>query len=97
MNPRSLKNLLEKANFEFSDLGDGTAALISLDSGKIITLNELGTQVVESINKLDKSSYSEESLIEDLASELAGEYEKSIDEVTCDINNFISGLIKSLS
>ena len=68
---------------------DNTAVMLSIDSGKVITLNEIATSIVEFVTKDDgSSSVSTNKLIEYLLSQ----YEVDAELLTKDIKNFISVL-----
>lgn len=76
----------DQSKFELTKLEDGTAVLLSIESGKLVTLNEVATAIVGYIVTGDTAENLSRS---DLLNYLASQYEVDRAVLVKDVENFI--------
>ena len=94
MNPKELADALAGARHEFTDLGDGTGVLASLESGRMITLNELATSVVRTL--LGAAGADPRPALDALADDVARGRDVERSQVAADIDAFLATLAAAL-
>ena len=85
---------LKNDNYEFSDLGDGTAVLTSLSDSKIISLNSFGSSIIGTLMNTPADEHT--SALEALISQTAKQFDKEPESVRADVAGFLSGLRERL-
>lgn len=85
-------NQFKRQQYELTQMGDGTAVLLSIESGKIITLNEVATSIVDLMIN-DETENITESLLLD---RLMEEYDVPAEVLKKDLSEFIQKLASSL-
>ncbi len=96
MDSLDLKNKLQSAGYELTELGDGTAALISLDKGKIVTLNRVATIVVASLFDDQFESMDIQNFIDHQSESISDLFSESTGVVMDDVSKFVSDLINAV-
>lgn len=76
-------------HYELTKMGDGTSVVLSIDSGKVITLNEVATSIVDFITSEHDTGCVSTNLLLD---HLLREYEVEADVLALHIRNFITEL-----
>lgn len=90
----SLALALQSDRLSLSDLGDGTSVLTSLSDSKIISLNNLGTQIVTTL--MDNSDDDVEQRIASLSETVAEQHNIPVSQSRGDIDAFVKGLAEQL-
>lgn len=93
MDSLTLKDRLQSAGYEFTELGDGTAALISLDKGKIISLNRVATLVVTDLYDDNVRCMGIQDFIDEQSTNISSLFSNPTEVVANDVANFIAELI----
>lgn len=99
-----LIKLFEEKKYEYNDLKDGSGVIISIETGKIITLNGLGNQLIsELVSNSGKDNVQEgvnENLLaikERIATDESSKHSVPMDTVKSDIDSFLSKLAETIS
>lgn len=95
MNLHELGAALADPRNVFTDLGDGTGVLASIEGGRMITLNALATSVVNVL--LDANGTDPRTALDALAGQVAGEHDVERARVEADIDAFLATLSSALA
>lgn len=91
-----LKDHIQQKKYEYSDLNDGTGVIVSIETGKIVTLNGLGNLVISDlVNGSDDSEA--KSVVERIANTESIKHGVPVDTVVKDIDSFLTNLNESIS
>lgn len=91
---QDIANALRSERFAYSDLGDGTAVLTSLSDSRIISLNVLGNEIVQTLLSDDSRPFDDQ--IDELGKRIAQRYNIDDEQARADIESFAAGLSKQL-
>lgn len=94
MNAAQIAAALGTRRYDFTDLGDGTGVLASLETGKMVTLNELATSVVKVL--LEADGVDPHAALDELATAVADTHGIERERVATDISAFLDSLSEQI-
>ena len=90
---KTFKQRYESKKFELTKMDDGSAVLLSIESGKVITLNTVATNIVYFI--VNQSTI-DDTTRDKLLDHLLEQFEVQAVKLKEDIDNFISALNENI-
>ena len=90
-----LNQLFRDKKYEYNDLNDGTGVIVSIETGKIITLNGMGNLVIAEIAQQTESDTRGDSLSK-IAQTESDKHAVPVENVEADIGSFLSNLVMAI-
>jgi len=94
MNAAQIAATLGTRRYDFTDLGDGTGVLASLDTGRMVTLNELAASVVKIL--IESGGADPRPALDELATTVADTHGIERGGVAADIDVFLDSLSEQI-
>lgn len=91
----NLKSLFENKQYEYTDLSDGTGVIISIETGKIITLNGLGNKLIAQVTSSTDSHHSMD-IFNEIAQSESATHQIPIEQINDDISAFFKNLTETI-
>lgn len=91
INCKRVKEKLEKNTYELTAMADNSGVMLSVFSGKVVSLNELGAHIIQFLQQQSNND-SESTLQKNLLNELLASYEINQEQVITDLEYFLNQL-----
>lgn len=92
----NLNSLLQNKQYEYTDMNDGTGVIISIETGKIITLNGLGNKLIAKVVS-SADTHESEDIFDEIAQTESATHQIPIEQINSDIAEFFRTLSDTIN